>query len=176
MSFTKLHSQTLPKSTFKRLFSSVTRRRFVQPSAVLLRTQLHTFTMSANAKTAAQEEAQMNNLWAKEDSIAAKYARSEAATRPYADIFMEKSNIANTSSDIHVFDVGCGTGAVVAALYGAVPKEKWHHVSVLGGDVSDSMLDYLKDRAEKEGWTGVKTEIINGAVCTAIGNQGCGRC
>ncbi|KAJ4299876.1 hypothetical protein N0V90_005123 [Kalmusia sp. IMI 367209] len=97
------------------------------------------------------------------DDIAAKYARGEAATRPYASIFLDKASIADISSDIHALDIGCGTGSVVAELYGKVPKEKWGKVSVLGGDISESMLKYLKERGEKEGWTGLKVDKVDGA-------------
>jgi ubiquinone/menaquinone biosynthesis C-methylase UbiE len=49
-------------------------------------------------------------------------------------------------------------------LYDAVPKEKWDELKILGGDVSNSMLAYLKGRGEKEGWKGLETRIVDGNV------------
>ena len=62
----------------------------------------------------------------------------------------------------NIFDLGCGTGAVEAEIYAAVPKEQWADIKVLAGDVSQSMLDYLDKRGESEGWTGIETRLVDG--------------
>jgi len=103
----------------------------------------------------------MKAAW-QEPDVAKKYATAENATLPFARILVEKSRIAQTDREAHVFDLACGTGAVVKELYDAVPKEKWAGLKILGGDVTPDMLDYLKARGEKEGWTGLETQIVDG--------------
>jgi ubiquinone/menaquinone biosynthesis C-methylase UbiE len=99
-------------------------------------------------------------------SAAERYARGEAATRPFAEILLQTSKLATAKleDETYVLDIAAGTGAVEAAIYGALPKEKLGTVKVLGSDISQPMLDYLKARGEKEGWKGLETEIVDGNV------------
>lgn len=97
------------------------------------------------------------------EGIAAKYARAETATRPYAEIFLSKANLTDPNREINAFDMGCGTGAVIAALYDTVPKEQWPNVKVLAGDVSEDMLSFVRNRGTENGWPGLTTQIVNGA-------------
>jgi ubiquinone/menaquinone biosynthesis C-methylase UbiE len=99
-----------------------------------------------------------------DSAIAQKYVNGEKATRPYAKILVEKSNLADVE-DAYVLDLACGTGAVVQEIYDAVPKEKWDGLKVHGGDVSQPMLDYLKTRGEENGWVGLETGVVDGNVC-----------
>ena len=103
-----------------------------------------------------------------DDAIAEKYARAEGATKPYADMMVEKAQLADINSDISVLDLGCGTGAAAAAVYDGVPKEKWSNIKLLGGDISDPMLKYLSERGRKAGWTGLETQIVDGAVSASF--------
>ena len=100
-------------------------------------------------------------------NVAEKYARAEAATRPFADIFLSKARLPSAIVDrdekINALDLACGTGAVTASLYESLPKEKWSNVKVLAGDISNPMLSYLKVRGEKAGWPGLTTQIVDGA-------------
>ena len=102
-------------------------------------------------------------LW-QDPSIAERYANAEKATRPFAKLVLEKANLSSFEEHINVFDLACGTGAAIKELYDAVPEEKWNGVKVLGGDVSESMVEYLKVRGEKEGWTGLETQVVDGNV------------
>lgn len=108
-------------------------------------------------------------------TIAARYARAEAATIPYASIILDKasivSNIKQHNSTVNALDFGCGTGAVTAVLYDTIPKENWGKVKVLGGDISQPMLTYLEERGEKNGWTGLSTQIVDGANIQLEDNQ-----
>jgi ubiquinone/menaquinone biosynthesis C-methylase UbiE len=105
-------------------------------------------------------------LW-HDPSVAQRYVNAENATRPFAQILMQKANIHSLDKDAHVLDLATGTGAAIAELYNAVPKEKWSHLKVLGADVSQDMLNYLAKRGESEGWTGLETRVVDGNVCFA---------
>jgi ubiquinone/menaquinone biosynthesis C-methylase UbiE len=99
-----------------------------------------------------------------EPEAAKRYKNAECATLPFAKIIIEKSGLAQLGSEVHVFDLACGTGAVIQELYNAVPREKWGQLKVLGGDVSPPMLAYLEARGKDQGWTGLETQIIDGDV------------
>ncbi|KAF2032856.1 S-adenosyl-L-methionine-dependent methyltransferase [Setomelanomma holmii] len=117
--------------------------------------------MSTNSSGLSNEMQKVQSAWS-DPTIAQRYANSEAATRPFARLLIEKSDLPTRSEPASVFDLATGTGAAVQELYDAVPKEQWGEVKVLGGDVSESMLAYLKARAEDNGWTGLSTKTIDG--------------
>lgn len=108
-------------------------------------------------------------------SIAEKYFRAEAATRPFAEIILDKASIVSElttrNAQVNAFDFGCGTGVVTAALHEAVPKEKHGNLKVLGGDISESMLEFLRKRGQKNGWPGLSTQIVDGANIQLEGEQ-----
>jgi ubiquinone/menaquinone biosynthesis C-methylase UbiE len=116
----------------------------------------------------------MDAAW-QDPALAEKYALAEVATRPYAETILDKSsvvsNINQHNAAVNAFDIGCGTGAVIAALYDQVTKENWDNVKVLGGDISQAMLTYLDKRGEKNGWTGLSTKIVDGADIQLENNQ-----
>lgn len=128
----------------------------------------------ATTKSGTDMVKELTEGWQSND-IAEKYSRAETATRPYADIILQKASLVSkvSADDAHInaFDLGCGTGAVVAAIYEAVPREKWANVKVLGGDISESMLAYLRARGEKNGWPGISTAIVDGANIQLEKNQ-----
>ncbi|KAF2795216.1 S-adenosyl-L-methionine-dependent methyltransferase [Melanomma pulvis-pyrius CBS 109.77] len=99
-----------------------------------------------------------------DSSIAEKYKRGENATKPFADVLVQKSGLTKSEAEAgnYVLDIAAGTGAVEAAIYSALPEEKWDTLKVLGTDISGPMLEYLKARAETEGWKGVETAIVDG--------------
>lgn len=107
-----------------------------------------------------------SDVWQDADA-ARKYESAEKATRAFAKIIVEKSGLAKSSSDSYIFDLATGSGAAVKELYDAVPKEKWGQLKVLGGDISPIMLGYLTKRGEKEGWTGLETQVLDGNVSLA---------
>jgi len=95
---------------------------------------------------------------------AERYANAERATRPFARALLQHARLEDTSYPIHLFDLACGTGAVVAELYDAVPRDKWYEVKVLAGDKSAGMVQYVQQRSGKEGWDGVQAKEVDGNV------------
>lgn len=128
----------------------------------------------SNSQQAEQVIEKVTKAW-QDPKIAETYARTEAATAPFAHVVLEKAsvvaNVAKRDSAINAFDFGCGTGAVTAALYDKIPKEKWANVKILGGDISEAMLSYLQERGEKNGWEGLSTQIVDGANIQLEPNQ-----
>lgn len=97
-------------------------------------------------------------------NIAARYINAENATRPYAKSLVAKAKLSDITEYVNIFDLATGTGAAVQEIYDAVPKELWGKVKVLGGDVSEIMLGYLKERGKNEGWEGLETAKVDGNV------------
>jgi ubiquinone/menaquinone biosynthesis C-methylase UbiE len=98
---------------------------------------------------------------------AQKYKNAEKATRPYAKIIVEKAGLAEfleSGAEANILDFACGTGVVVQEIYDTIPREKWGQLKVLGTDISQPMLEYLRARGENQGWTGLETKIVDGNV------------
>lgn len=107
--------------------------------------------------------------WENDPDVARRYAIAERATRPFAKMMVELARSLAPPKDgaeVEVFDLGCGTGAVEAELYSALEKEGEGEgkegVRILAGDVSPPMLSYLSARAEREGWSGVSAQTVDG--------------
>jgi SAM-dependent methyltransferase len=81
--------------------------------------------------------------------------------------------LSSRTSPVKILDLACGTGAVVKEIYDAVPREKWPEVNILAGDTSDPMLEFLHERAEMQGWSGVETRKVDGGVCKVHLNSIC---
>lgn len=103
--------------------------------------------------------------WQQSTDVAQRYKMAENATRPFARTMVSLTERLTTvkTTPVRIFDLGCGTGAVVAEIYESLPKDAWPDLDVLAGDVSPAMLAYLAQRAEEEGWKGVRTEVVDGA-------------
>jgi SAM-dependent methyltransferase len=98
--------------------------------------------------------------------IGSEYKSAETFTRPFADLLIQKSGLATHTGPLSILDLGCGTGVVPASIYEtSIPKEKWGSVHLLAGDISESMLEYLKARAEEGGWPGLETRVVDATVC-----------
>ena len=119
--------------------------------------------MAAQTTTKPDLDPSITSAWQSSD-VAQRYKAAENATRPFAAIMVETADrICNiTTKPVTIFDLGCGTGAVEAEIYAAVPKEQWGILKVLAGDISTPMLEYLKARGQEEGWTGLETRVVDG--------------
>ncbi|KAF2440085.1 S-adenosyl-L-methionine-dependent methyltransferase [Karstenula rhodostoma CBS 690.94] len=130
--------------------------------------------MSTTQKTEDKSKESLSTAW-QDPAIAERYARNEAATRPYADILLDKASVVTSikqhNTTINALDFGCGTGAVTAALYSKVPRSHWPNVQVLGGDISQPMLTYLQNRGEQNGWPGLTTQLLDGTNLHLAPNQ-----
>jgi ubiquinone/menaquinone biosynthesis C-methylase UbiE len=106
--------------------------------------------------------ASIQSVW-HDPATATAYANAENATRPSARVLVSKANL-SAFPNPYIFDLATGTGAAVHEIYAAVPKEQWGKVKVLGGDVSEPMLAYLKAKGEAEGWSGLEVGVVDGKV------------
>ncbi|KAF3045319.1 hypothetical protein E8E11_002232 [Didymella keratinophila] len=103
--------------------------------------------------------------WQQTADVAQRYKMAENATRPFARTMVELTEAITTvkTMPVEIFDLGCGTGAVVAEIYASLAKDSWKDLRILAGDVSPAMLSYLAQRAEEEGWPGVETRVVDGS-------------
>jgi SAM-dependent methyltransferase len=108
-----------------------------------------------------------------EKNTATRYVKMEKGTRPFAAVMVQRAQLAHLTSPVKILDLACGTGAVVKEIYDAVPREKWPEVNILAGDTSDPMLEFLHERAEMQGWSGVETRKVDGGVCKVHLNSIC---
>ena len=87
---------------------------------------------------------------------------------PLAQTLVEK---VQSQSDLNgqkttVFDNGCGTGVLTAAI-----KEKFPSLSILAADASSDMVEKLNRRVEKFGWKDVKTQRLDARDLHGIGDN-----
>ncbi|KAJ4984744.1 coq5 family [Stagonosporopsis vannaccii] len=118
-------------------------------------------------------DASIKSAWQQTADVAERYKVAENATRPFAKIMIDVSDQLSplSSAPVRILDLACGTGAVEAELYAAQPREKWDDLDVLAGDISAPMLEYLSKRKDTEGWSGVRTRIIDGAKLDSVGGE-----
>ncbi|KAF2622354.1 S-adenosyl-L-methionine-dependent methyltransferase [Macroventuria anomochaeta] len=119
--------------------------------------------MAAQTTNKPDVDPSVTSAWQTSD-VAQRYKAIESATRPFAKIMFEVAERLTTlkSTPVNIFDLGCGTGAVEAEIYAAVPRAQWSDLQVLAGDISQPMLSYLKQRGEEEGWSGLETKVVDG--------------
>ncbi|OSS52619.1 hypothetical protein B5807_02489 [Epicoccum nigrum] len=124
---------------------------------------------SATAKESKAASA-IRAAWQDDPDVARRYAIAERATRPFAAMMVQLArelappSLTHKEGDsVDVFDLGCGTGAVEAEVYGALGSGSGTDgVRILAGDVSAPMLSYLSARAADEGWAGVDVQTVDG--------------
>lgn len=106
----------------------------------------------------------VKSAWQNSTDVAQRYKMAENATRPFAKTMVDLTEQLTTikTTPVQIFDLGCGTGAVVAEIYASLKQEQWGDLEVLAGDVSPAMLEYLKKRGEEEGWSGLTTKMVDG--------------
>ena len=107
----------------------------------------------------------MASAW-NDPNIAEKYKIGENATRPFAEIMTKKAGLETYKGNLKILDVGTGTGAVIAQIYKRL-GDRQDGVEVLASDISESMLQYVRERGQKEGWKGLNTGTVDGAVSVA---------
>lgn len=105
----------------------------------------------------------ISTSWMDNDA-AKRFITAERATRPFAATMVKNARLAAVDTPAKILDLACGTGAVTQEIYDAVPRENWSNLDILAGDISPPMLAFLKERAEREGWSGVETRIVDGGV------------
>nr|VWO94913.1 Methyltransf_11 domain-containing protein [Ganoderma boninense] len=79
--------------------------------------------------------------------IAKQYGPAEHMTGPFGRLLLEQCGLdhADGSTDIVLLDNATGTGVVL----------------VVAGDIQPSMLKAVQERAEKHGWTGTRTQVVD---------------
>ncbi len=90
----------------------------------------------------------------------------EKVTGPYARALIEKAVMrdAVSQSPLTVFDNACGTGIVTMELLKMLNPEARQGMKILCGDNSDAMLEFLRQRVEREGWKEVEVKFVDAMV------------
>ena len=86
---------------------------------------------------------------------------------PLAVKLLDQINLgANSTEPFRLLEQGCGMGVVAPLLNEAVPREVLEKSSILCGDFSEPLVEFVKKRIEKEGWINTKAEVVDSQVCT----------
>ncbi|KAL6720090.1 hypothetical protein ACLMJK_002011 [Lecanora helva] len=92
------------------------------------------------------------------DITSQNYNKVERLSFPFAKILVDRANSLSSLDDpkANVFDNGCGTGVMTAALKMGFPD-----ISILSSDASPDMVKVLEDKVRKAGWGKVETQTLD---------------
>jgi SAM-dependent methyltransferase len=70
--------------------------------------------------------------------------------------------------ELKILDNACGSGIVTAELMKVLSEKQKGRLEVVCGDVQQGMVDYVKERVDKGGWTGVEVKLVDAQVWVAL--------
>lgn len=102
----------------------------------------------------------------RKEDIAKQYGPAEHMTGPYGRLLLQQCELdrADGSSDIVLLDNATGTGVVLVHLYDLLSPAAKARLQVVAGDFQPSMVKAVQERAEKNGWTSTRTQIVDAMV------------
>lgn len=93
----------------------------------------------------------------KDRKTVANYKIGEKVTAQFAQVLINQSGITHALTDqdnpLVVLDNACGTGIISSLLHQQLDKETRNKWRLTCGDISESMLDYTRQRMTEENWT-----------------------
>ncbi|KAJ2896928.1 hypothetical protein MKZ38_005105 [Zalerion maritima] len=97
------------------------------------------------------------------DQMKFRVEMSTAIMMPAALRVVELLGITSPSPPpFSLLDAACGPGVVADALYRSVSRDSLDKSKILCGEISEDLVSVTNDRAEKEGWTAVRAELLDG--------------
>lgn len=104
----------------------------------------------------------------KEPGFAEKYKRiAEGITSKYAVDILKQAGLDKGGHGRLVFlDSACGTGIVSAKLIEMLSPVEKGNLELTCGDFAEPMVEFVRNRMQKEGWKNAKAEVIDINVCS----------
>ena len=98
-------------------------------------------------------------------AIVSQYKASERVTGPVAKLMIQQCGIIQPRAEsLKVLDLACGTGIVASYLHELLEEDMKTQMEMIGGDLSEVMVQAMQERIECEGWKDTKAEIMNAQV------------
>lgn len=113
-------------------------------------------------------ETKIANLQAVREDIAASTSSIEEITGVFAQQALIKAGLQDyaKAKPLVVFDGMCREGILTVKLHEMLKERPQNSFEVICGDVNDTMVNLLKQRIDKEGWTNTTvTDKLAPGVC-----------
>jgi hypothetical protein len=102
----------------------------------------------------------MNLFLSKE--FASGYKLAELVTGPFAQLLVDYSGVVqSTQRPLVILDNACGTGIISEALNRSLDSQTKGHWELTCGDISDSLVQYVNQRIQDEGWPRAKAQLVD---------------
>ncbi|GES57382.1 putative UbiE/COQ5 family methyltransferase [Aspergillus terreus] len=102
----------------------------------------------------------MNLFLSKE--FASGYKLAELVTGPFAQLLVDYSGVVqSTQRPLVILDNACGTGIISEALNRSLDSQTKGRWELTCGDISDSLVQYVNQRIQDEGWPKAKAQFVD---------------
>lgn len=88
-----------------------------------------------------------------------------ATSGPLARNMLNKIGLNHTTKQpFKLLEHGCGLGIIAPTLMETVPRDVLEQSSILCGDFSEPLVEFVKRRIQSESWIGVETRTLDASV------------
>lgn len=92
----------------------------------------------------------------------------EAISKPLASNMLAKIGLnASATEPFKLLDHGCGLGIVAPVLMETIPRDVLERSSVLCADLSEKLVENVKDRIDQEDWVNCEARVVDAQVSVA---------
>lgn len=74
-------------------------------------------------------------------------------------------DVDNIRKPLVVLDNACGTGLVSEQLLDILDESAKGGMKLVCGDLSEGMVNYVKEKIEEEGWKNAEAKVVDAMVC-----------
>lgn len=88
----------------------------------------------------------------------------DTVSGPLAARMLAQTGLAKATEPFRLLDNGAGLGVVAAEIQKTVDKEVLAKSSIVSADFSESAVEFVKQRIEKEGWLNTEARVVDAQV------------
>lgn len=100
--------------------------------------------------------------------VTRKYKAAEPAISPFArELILQtfQHDVDNIRKPLVVLDNACGTGLVSEQLLDILDESAKGGMKLVCGDLSEGMVNYVKEKIEEKGWKNAEAKVVDAMVC-----------
>lgn len=100
--------------------------------------------------------------------ITRNYEAAEPTIRPFARALILQAfqhDIDNRRKPLVILDNACGTGLISEQLLDMLGESAKEGMKLVCGDISEKMVNYVKEKIEEKGWKNAEAKVVDAMVC-----------
>lgn len=100
--------------------------------------------------------------------VAQRYKLAEPAISPFArELILQtfRHDVDKIRQPLVVLDNACGTGLVSEQLLDILDESAKRGMKLVCGDLSEGMVNYVKEKIEEKGWKNAEAKVVDAMVC-----------